>query len=65
MLNTMALASVLFLQVLVVHWAPLQAIFDTVALSRNDWMWSLLIASSVLVLEEARKLGARILGKVR
>ena len=61
----LALASVLFLQVLVVHWAPLQAIFDTVALSRNDWMWSLLIASSVLVLEEARKLGARILGKVR
>ena len=32
---------------------------------RNDWMWSLLIASSVLVLEETRKLGARILGKVR
>jgi Ca2+-transporting ATPase len=61
----LALASVLFLQVLVVHWGPLQAIFATVALSPNDWMWSLLIASSVLVLEEARKLGARILGKVR
>ena len=61
----LALASVLFLQVLVVHWEPLQAIFDTVALSPHDWMWSLLIASSVLVLEEARKLGARILGKVR
>jgi len=56
----LALFSVLFLQVLVVHWGPAQGIFDTVDLSFNDWGWSLAIASSVLLLEEARKLALRI-----
>ena len=52
----LALSAVVLLQVVVVHWAPAQAIFDTVDLSLNDWMWSLAIASSVLFLEEGRKL---------
>ena len=52
----LALISVVLLQVLVVHWAPAQIIFDTVDLSLNDWVWSLAIASSVLFLEEGRKL---------
>jgi len=56
----LALASVLVLQVFAVHWQPAQAIFDTVDLSLNDWVWSLLIASSVLVLEEGRKLSTRV-----
>ncbi|HSG21545.1 MAG TPA: cation-translocating P-type ATPase [Azonexus sp.] len=61
----LALAAVLLLQVIVVHWGPAQAIFTTVDLSLHDWAWSLLIASSVLLLEEARKLGVRILGNGR
>ena len=52
----LALISVVLLQVLVVHWGPAQIIFDTVDLSLNDWIWSLAIASSVLFLEEGRKL---------
>ena len=52
----LALISVVLLQVLVVHWGPAQVIFDTVDLSLNDWAWSLAIASSVLFLEEGRKL---------
>jgi len=57
----LALTAVVLLQVVVVHWGPAQAIFDTVDLSLNDWAWSVAIASSVLFLEEARKLGLRIL----
>ena len=57
----LALATVLLLQVVVVHWGPAQAIFDTVDLTLNDWAWSLAIASSVVLLEEARKLGTKIL----
>ncbi|MDO9601884.1 MAG: HAD-IC family P-type ATPase [Rhodocyclaceae bacterium] len=56
----LALAGVVGLQVLVVHWAPAQAIFDTVDLSLRDWLWSTAIASSTLLLEETRKLGLRL-----
>jgi len=52
----LALASVLGLQVLVVHWAPAQALFDTVDLSLADWGLATAVASSVLLLDEARKL---------
>ena len=55
----LALISVALLQVVVVHWGPAQAIFDTVDLTLNDWGWSVAIASSALFLEEARKLGFR------
>ncbi|PKO84378.1 MAG: metal-transporting ATPase [Betaproteobacteria bacterium HGW-Betaproteobacteria-11] len=52
----LALSAVVGLQVVVVHWGPAQAVFDTVDLSLTDWAWSLAIASSVLFLEEGRKL---------
>ncbi len=52
----LALAAVLVLQVAGVHWGPAQAVFDTVDLTLADWLWSLAVASSVLFLEEARKL---------
>jgi len=57
----LALAGVLALQVLVVHWGPAQAIFRTTDLSLTDWGLALAVASSVLLLEELRKLvlGAR------
>jgi len=42
--------------VLAVHWAPAQAIFDTVDLTPAEWALAALVASSTLLLEEARKL---------
>ncbi len=57
----LALLGVVWLQVLVVHWGPAQAIFDTVDLGLRDWALSLLVASSVLFLEEGRKLAWRLL----
>ncbi|MDI6745846.1 MAG: HAD-IC family P-type ATPase [Rhodocyclaceae bacterium] len=61
----LALAGVIGLQVLVVHWAPAQAVFDTVDLSLRDWLWSTAIASSTLFLEEMRKLGLHLLTRKR
>lgn len=51
----LALAGVLVLQVLAVHWTPAQAIFATVDLHWQDWVMAVLTAASVLVLDEARK----------
>ena len=50
-----ALIAVVGLQVLVVHWGPAQAIFATTDLSASDWGLSFGVASTVLLLEEARK----------
>ncbi len=54
-----ALLGVLLLQVAVVHWPPAQDIFGTTGLSAGDWLLAAAVASSVLVVEEARKLLAR------
>jgi Ca2+-transporting ATPase len=51
----LALASVLALQVLVVHWSPAQAIFGTTDMRLGDWLLGAVVASSVLLLDEARK----------
>ena len=56
----LALGSVLALQVVAVHWAPAQAIFGTTDLARQDWLWAALVAASVLVLDEVRKMLARV-----
>ena len=56
----LSLIAVVGLQVLVVHWPPAQAVFRTTALRLEDWGLAALVASSVLILEEARKLGARV-----
>ena len=56
----LALAGVVGLQVVVVHWGPAQMVFDTVDLSLNDWLLAAAISASVLVLEEARKLMLRL-----
>jgi Ca2+-transporting ATPase len=58
----LALVAVVGLQVLVVHWGPAQAIFDTVPLSMKDWALAVAIASLVLLLDEARKLLLRLFG---
>ena len=59
----LALIAVLALQVLVVHWPPAQAIFDTASLSAADWALAAVVAASVLLLEEARKLVARAISR--
>ncbi|MDD4972705.1 MAG: calcium-translocating P-type ATPase, PMCA-type [Bacteriovorax sp.] len=51
-----SLALVILLQVLVVHWPPLQAVFGTVPLGPFEWGQAIGIASSLLFLEEIRKL---------
>ena len=55
-----ALATVVALQALVVHWTPAQAIFDTTALSAEDWGLAFAVASSILLLDEGRKLMSRV-----
>ena len=52
----LSLAAVLSLQAVVVHWAPAQAVFRTTDLHAGDWLLAALVASSVLVLDEVRKL---------
>jgi len=52
----LALAGVVLLQSIAVHWEPAQAIFDTVDLTPVEWMLAVVVASSVLLLEEMRKL---------
>jgi Ca2+-transporting ATPase len=56
----LALFAVVGLQFVVVHWAPAQAVFDTVDLTLADWVLAMLIASTVLVFDEIRKLAERI-----
>jgi Ca2+-transporting ATPase len=57
----LALAGVIAMQILAVHWGPAQAIFRTQALSLADWGVAVAVAASVLLLEEARKLIKRFL----
>jgi Ca2+-transporting ATPase len=56
-----SIAAVVLLQVVAVHWAPAQAVFRTTALAGADWILCVAIASSILILEEGRKLAARAL----
>jgi len=60
----LSLGAVVALQVLVVNWGPAQEVFRTTDLTRNDWGLAVLVASSVLLLDECRKLGQRLLVKV-
>jgi Ca2+-transporting ATPase len=57
----LALAAVLGLQVVAVHWAPAQAVFDTVDLTALEWAIAVLVASTTLWLEELRKLLVRVI----
>jgi Ca2+-transporting ATPase len=57
----LSLGAVLALQVLVVHWSMAQVIFRTTDLLLLDWGLAALVASSVLLLDECRKLIMRLL----
>jgi Cation transporting ATPase, C-terminus len=49
------LATVVLLQILAIYWHPAAVIVGTVRLGANDWLISIGVASSILVLEEGRK----------
>lgn len=51
----LALAGVVILQLIAVNWPPAQTIFHTTALSLSEWGVAILVASSVWLLDEARK----------
>ena len=55
----MALIGTLALQAVAVHWPAASRIFDTTGMAWTDWGLAVGVASSVLLLEEARKLGMR------
>ncbi len=59
----MALAGVVLLQIIAVHWGAAQLIFDTVDLTLSEWLLAATVASSVLFLEEARKLLLRLFSR--
>jgi Ca2+-transporting ATPase len=52
----LSLLGVCLLQILSIHWPPAQRIFHTAPLSAGDWLIAVAVASSVLILEELRKL---------
>ncbi len=59
----LALFGVVLMQVVVVHWGPAQAVFNTVDLSLADWGIATAVAASVLLLDETRKLLLRLFGR--
>jgi P-type Ca2+ transporter type 2C len=59
-----ALIGALILQIIAVQWTPAHEIFGTQSLSLADWGLATLVASSILVLEESRKLLARVLNSL-
>lgn len=59
----LALLGVAGLQAVAVHWAPAQAIFSTVDLTPFEWLVAAAMASSVLLLDEVRKLVVRMAGR--
>ncbi len=56
----LSLGMVLAMHALAVHWGPAQAIFRTTDLQLADWGLAALVASSVLLLDEARKFATGI-----
>ena len=59
-----SLAGVVLLQAVAVHWPPAQAIFGTGGMSLADWGIATGIAASILILEEGRKLGVALFGRI-
>jgi Ca2+-transporting ATPase len=61
----LSLAAVVALQVAVVYVPPLQSLLDTAALAPEGWLLAAGVASSVLVLDELRKLVMRRVHRAR
>ncbi|MBC7906816.1 MAG: HAD-IC family P-type ATPase [Rhodospirillaceae bacterium] len=60
----LALAAVLMLQAVAVHWPVAQALFHTAPLTLSQWGLAALVGSSVLLLDEARKLVVRLVRRL-
>lgn len=56
-----SLVTVIFLQAVAVHWPPAQSIVDTADMTLGDWGIAIGVASSILFLEESRKLLVKVL----
>jgi P-type Ca2+ transporter type 2C len=54
-----SLGVALLLQIVATHWPPASRLFGTTGMAWADWGIAAVVASSVLLLEEARKLGWR------
>jgi Ca2+-transporting ATPase len=52
----LAIFGIISLQVLVIHWPPAEALFRTTDLTALDWLLTVGVASSIIILEEFRKL---------
>ncbi len=55
----LSLGAALLLQMLATHWGPATRLFGTTGMAWADWSIAVGVASSILLLEEARKLGLR------
>lgn len=55
----LSLGGALALQAIAVHWVPASQIFGTTGMALSDWGLAIGVSSSVLLLEELRKLAAR------
>ena len=55
----LSLGTALLLQMLATHWGPATRLFGTTGMAWADWVIAAGVASSILLLEEARKLGLR------
>ena len=51
-----ALGAVITLQIGVTHWGPMQRLFDTTSISLVQWGLCVIVASSIIFLEELRKI---------
>jgi P-type Ca2+ transporter type 2C len=56
-----SILGVIALQVTIVQWSVAEPIFHTTALTIDDWLLATALASLVLIFEELRKLGMRLL----
>ena len=61
----LALASVVALQVAIVELPAFHGLFKTTDLDAGTWLLAILVASTILFLEESRKLAMRVLGSAR
>jgi Ca2+-transporting ATPase len=61
----LAVAAVVVLQVLAVQWGPLQRLFGTASVTWSQVGLCFVVASTILWLEELRKVGARLLARRR
>jgi len=61
----LSLGAILLLQAVVVHWTPASVLFGTTGMGWADWGVAIAVASSILLLEESRKLAWRTVQRQR